>query len=616
MPGPEQTEAPQVDVGRLLLLRDIGRAFNSSLDLTQLFQMVLEKVMQVLAAEAASLWLIQDDKQLHCETAIGPVSEKVKGICLPWGTGIVGWVSEHAKPVIVADAQKDKFLSHKVDSDTGFVTRSMICAPMVVRGKCLGAIQIVNKVRNDDLFTKSDLELLVDMAIDAAIAVENARLYQTESKVKELQALLKISREIASTLDLDRILKTVVNILSTVVSYERGTIALLDEGQLAVNAISGQQQVDRKDPATRALEEFLRDQVSKTEPHWLVPSEDRTALILPMRDEEGLVGILALEAKPPQHFSASQIEIVSILAAQATVAIRNAQLYKQVPTLNLQGIASILSPKALNRRRLTVLGVIAAAIVALFFIRVPLSIPGEATVLPSDQIRVVAREGGTIKRVLVGEGDTVKEGALLAELDSADLELALAAKLADLEVSRVKTRQLRLSSDAGALALEEIRVRQAEAEAALLRQKIAAARLLAPIAGVVVTPRLREKLGATLAKGESLLDLARVEEMTVDIAIAEGDLGRIKEGEPVTVRLLAYPTRTFSGEVALISPKAEATQAGSTFKVRARVANEGAALRAGMQGTARIQAGRHRLVVTMLRGPAAWLQLTWWRLKP
>ncbi|MBM3270372.1 MAG: efflux RND transporter periplasmic adaptor subunit [Candidatus Sericytochromatia bacterium] len=612
--GSEAQVGPQVDVARLLLLRDIGRAFNSSLDLDHIFQLVLEKVTQVLAAEAASLWLIQDNKELFCETAIGPVSHKVRGLRLPWGTGIVGWVSEHAKPVIVSDAQKDKFLSHQVDEDTGFVTRSMICAPMVVRGNCLGAIQIVNKVRNDDLFTKSDLELLVDMATDAAISVENARLYQAESKVKELQALLKISREIVSTLDLDRILKTVVNILSTVVSYERGSIALLEDGTPRLNAISGQQVVDRQDSETRALEEFHRAQAQETGAVRVVAFGDRRVLVLELRDEEGLIGLLALEGKG--EFKESQVEIVGILAAQATVAIRNAQLYRQVPTLNIQGLAGIFKGKALSRRRLAVLGGAAALVAALAIVRVPTTLAGSATVLPSDQIKVVATEGGRVVKVLVDEGALVAKGDLLAELDTADLALQRRAAETALAVSRVRSAQLRLMSDQGAISLEEIRARQAEAEIALLDEKLANARLVAPIAGVVVTPRPGEKLGTTLGRGEVLLELANVADMTVDIALPEADVALVAAEQPVALRLLAFPTRQFSGRVALVSPLGTAGPQGPSFAVRARIPNPGTVLRAGMQGTARIEAGRRPLLWTLLRAPVDWLTLAWWRVKP
>jgi multidrug efflux pump subunit AcrA (membrane-fusion protein) len=139
---------------------------------------------------------------------------------------------------------------------------------------------------------------------------------------------------------------------------------------------------------------------------------------------------------------------------------------------------------------------------------------------------------------------------------------------------------------------------------------------VAPIAGVVVTPRLGEKLGVTLAKGESLLEVASVKAMTVDVALPEHDVGLARPDQPVRLRLLAFPTRTFTGKVDLVSPLAASGPAGPTFTVRAAIPNDGELLKAGMQGTARIEAGKRPLLASLLRGPLDWLAQAWWRIAP
>lgn len=645
MVNQEQQVGGEATVSRLLLLREAVRTFNSSLDLDVVFQHVLEKVISVLSAEAASIWLIQEPtKELICQTAIGPVKDKVKGLKLPWGTGIVGWVSQNAKPVIVSDAQRDQFLSKQVDSDTGFVTRSMICAPMVVRGKCLGAIQIVNKVPSTTLFVKDDLDILVELAIDAAIAVENARLYQAESKVKELQALFKISREITSTLDLDRILKIVVNILSNLVSYERGSIALNENGWVSVNAISGQEKIDLKSPDVKRLHDFLADlsvpagatlfsrddqgatsqrmgeqdsPAPETAARFMSDLELGSLLVLPLRDEEGLVGQLCLEAKTTQAFNPSQLEIINILAGQVTVAIRNAQLYRQVPTLSLKALPTLFSWQAMSRKRVYWLGGVATLLTALFLIRMPLLISGRSDILSADQLPLCTREGGVVEAILIQQGDTVKAGQILARMDDRDLNLELRSTQTDLDVSRIRVKQLRLSSDAGAIALEELKIQQLEEAVALLRSKIENAVLRAPINGLVLTPKLQERVGDTLPKGAELIKLANTDQMTAEIDVSEADIAEITVGLPVAVRLLAFPARVFNGHVTLVSPQGKPdTKAGAKFQVTARLDNHEGLLRAGMGGTAKIETPARSLMAALCRAPAAWLQMYWWRIKP
>lgn len=642
-PDPGMTDAPQI--ARLLLLREAVRTFNSSLDLDVVFQGVLEKVTSVLSAEAASIWLIQDgQRELVCETAIGPVRDRVKGLRLPYGEGIVGWVSQHARPVIVADAQRDKFLSRKVDSGSGYVTRTMICAPMIVRGKCLGAIQIVNKFPDTTLFTQEDLDTLAELAIDAAIAVENARLHEAASKVKELQALLKISREIASTLDLDRVLKTVVNILSTVVPYDRGAVALRDGDRLTLNALSGQEKVEAKDEATRALHAFMSRFADLRETTYMVsqeaggpliaqaqaaPLEDAgipeymratgacSLLLVPLRDEEGALGLLYLEARTPGAFTASQLEIVSILAGQVTVAIRNAMLYRQVPGLSLAGLHGALAGSAQRRQRAMIAAGTAGILLALMgFVQLPLNVSGPAQVAPVRQLGVVVQEGGLLREVLVQEGQEVGAGQVVARLDDRELVVQVAGSENELTMARHRIEQGRMASDAGTVALETLKVQQLEAELALLRTRQARTVLLAPEAGVVITPRLREKLGAYLGRGDELLKLASTRELTVELPVAEADVEQVELGMPVAVRMLAYPTHLFEGKVALISPEGKTEKGVTKFTVAARLDNAEGLLKAGMQGHARIAGRRQAIGALLLRAPWSWWQLTWWGIKP
>jgi RND family efflux transporter MFP subunit len=637
----------EAGVARLQLLREATRTFNSSLDLHTIFESVLGKVTELLNAEAASIWLVKNPTQeLQCETATGLVRDSIEGMRIPWGTGVVGWVIEHSKPVRVDDAQRDVFLLQSVDSITGYVTHSMICAPMVARNRCLGAIQIINKVPFTDSFTDDDLAMLAELAIDAAIAVENARLYQTESRVKELQVLLKISREIASTLDLDRILKTAANILSLVVSYERCAIALVEGDRLALNAISGTEQLDPKDPKHKPLVTFVNHMAEVGDMTYLVCSEGGedlwdelnrepvfddviqaymvaadacSVIVLPLQDEEGLVGLMVLDARPSQSFTETDLEIISILASQVTVAIRNSLLYRQVPTFSMRSIQGLLAPRKQRTNRLVPgLAVAAALALVLGLVRLPQTVSGPAQVLPATQASVATSDGGIVHQVFVDEGAVVKAGQPIAQLDDRELRLRAQNVQTELALSRVRIQQLRLASDVGAVGIEEIKEQGLASEAALLSAKIAHALLRAPMTGVVITPKVAERVGLSLGPGEELLKLADTSRVTIEVTVNESDLDRVAVDEPVALRLLAFPARTFAGRVGLISPEAlpAANGAKPAFKVTAQVENAGGLLRTGMRGTAKIVSGSRPLADLLWHDPWSWLQLTWWRLKP
>src|SRR5207253_9253975 len=123
-------------------------------------------------------------------------------------------------------------------------------------GRWLGALEIINK-RDGGEFTESDSDLLLEVAAQAANALRNAQRYEAERKVKELQALLRTSREITSSLDLDRMLAVVVNQAATIIPFDGCAIALQSKGRYQINAIAGETEVNWKDPRIKEWNEII-----------------------------------------------------------------------------------------------------------------------------------------------------------------------------------------------------------------------------------------------------------------------------------------------------------------------------------------------------------------------
>ena len=133
----------------------------------------------------------------------------------------------------------------------------MMTVPLLHRGDCLGSLQILNKRGEGGRFTAEDAEVVQEIAADAASVLRTAQLLRTESRAKELRALLRMSREITSALDLDRLLLTAANILSGIVAFDRCCIAMERDGALRVAAVSGKEKPDLEDPGVKAVGELL-----------------------------------------------------------------------------------------------------------------------------------------------------------------------------------------------------------------------------------------------------------------------------------------------------------------------------------------------------------------------
>lgn len=162
---------------QLNTLIEVTNVINSSLDTTRIREMVIEAATRLLGAEAGSLLLVdREDGKLFFEVAIGDKSREVKSFRLPRGAGIAGWVAEHAQPVLSNNVAADARFFPGVDAESGFITRNMICVPVMVKDRLIGVLEAINKASGD--FTEDDTTILYALANQVAIAIENAQLYQ------------------------------------------------------------------------------------------------------------------------------------------------------------------------------------------------------------------------------------------------------------------------------------------------------------------------------------------------------------------------------------------------------------------------------------------------------
>ncbi len=161
----------------------VAKTLNSTLRLKEVLDIVMNKIKDLIMAEAWSILMLDEaSNELVFEVALGEKGDQVREMRLAMGQGVAGWVAEHRQPVIVPDAATDQRFFKGVDQRTGFQTRSIIATPLISRGRLLGVVEIMNKSGNVP-FNEKDLELLQILADHAAIAIENARLYEKAQRL-------------------------------------------------------------------------------------------------------------------------------------------------------------------------------------------------------------------------------------------------------------------------------------------------------------------------------------------------------------------------------------------------------------------------------------------------
>jgi len=161
------------------LIYEVSKRIGSVPRMTQLLEQIVEMTQSTLKASAASILLFGDnDQELYFEAASGPVGKALRHVRVNTQHGIAGRVALSGKPLIVNDVHKDPNFHGKIDHTTGFITKSIICVPLVANQKILGVIEVLNKLDGSD-FNNQDIHVIVPVATTAAMAIDNTRLQQT-----------------------------------------------------------------------------------------------------------------------------------------------------------------------------------------------------------------------------------------------------------------------------------------------------------------------------------------------------------------------------------------------------------------------------------------------------
>jgi len=190
--------APAQEKRALSFLADLSQALAVSLDLRTTLALAVERIADFMLAEAASMFLIdRASGLLVCRICAGPVD--ITGLKLEVGQGVVGRTVAENAPQVVLDAQRDPRVNARVDAETGFVTRSILCVPLATAQGPIGALEVINR-RGGGLFDAADAEILRVIAAPTALAINNAQLAASIVEQTRIRRELELARSIQKSL--------------------------------------------------------------------------------------------------------------------------------------------------------------------------------------------------------------------------------------------------------------------------------------------------------------------------------------------------------------------------------------------------------------------------------
>ena len=599
-------------------LHDITLDLFASDDAGEIAGKALAAAGRLLTVGTSSIWVPRGE-DLECRGAIGEAREGVSG-----------------KRVPAADA------GMPLPSEAG---QAVLNAGIAANGSLAAVLRVTRSVAAEGPFSDDDRELLQRLteaagAAMAAVARLSAAKDTASDAARDLATITAMSREITATLDLDRVLRSVVNLATRMFTFDRGAIALYEHGACDIRAMSGVDTIDPKDTQTQDLAVRAAWAAGRGEHFYVSDREDpatdeervfvqifgddmardgaSSGLYLPLKDEEGIVGILLFEAKRTEFLTQRQRELAEILANQATVAVRNAQLYRHVPMADALGALAARKEALLEiprRRRLLVAAVAVVAIAALTLIRWPLRVDGvDPTFRPLWRADVRPTVSGVIDRVFVREGMAIDRGAPIMHLRDDELRAQRDAAAAAVAAADRAAAIASSHGDAAEERLQRLRGDVLRRDVDLLDEQIRSAVVRSPVAGVVLTPRPEERVGAHVDAGDLLAVVGRTDSLELELGVEQVDVTRVHVGEEVRLRIDALPQRTFSGRVVSVGALPVGDSSSVTFPVRAVVANDGGLLRPGMAAYARVLTARASLLGRATRAPIRGIRLLWWRM--
>jgi signal transduction histidine kinase len=338
-------------------LREIGQALGTTTDLDQVLELILVKITDAVDADRATLYLL-DESRGELVSRIAHGADGVRSIRLALGEGIAGQVAKTGRTIVVRDAYKDSRFSPQWDVLSGYTTRSILAAPMKNHlGRTIGVVQVLNKRAGD--FTDDDAEILGAIATQAAVSIDNSRLFletvqknlqlvetkeQLLHRVRDLKLLFSLESAMARAHSLEELFMAVLGEAMRSCEARAAAVALREPGESEGEVSSFLYLVDDKH---RKLRRFpLREgqgiigwsmqsgEVVITEyaPHdartdqafdELVGFHSQTALVVPLEGEDRTtLGAIALYNKRHGKFSGEDRSLLELIAANASTAIR------------------------------------------------------------------------------------------------------------------------------------------------------------------------------------------------------------------------------------------------------------------------------------------------------
>ena len=329
--------APQATRELVITLFELGREITAVLDLPELLQKIPQLIARITKFQAFAVYLLDPKREeLSIAYSVGYSEEMARTLRVKVGHGLVGTAVEEGRPILVNDVREDP---RYVEAVPGSLAELVV--PLRRKGRVIGALNLLSHTAGQ--FTETDEALLRQFGAHVAVAIENARLFEDARQyTSTLETLAEIGREFGAILQLDELLTRIANLTKRLIDYRTFGILLLNEeaGELEMKVAVSYGDAERMRRVQLGVglvgysalhkEAVLVPDVSKDPRYINVVDDARSELVIPLMLKDRCIGVFDLESPELDAFTKNHVEILTLLASQAAVAIENARLYETI----------------------------------------------------------------------------------------------------------------------------------------------------------------------------------------------------------------------------------------------------------------------------------------------
>jgi signal transduction histidine kinase/ligand-binding sensor domain-containing protein len=339
-------------LAQITALQKTSTAVASTLEIDELLHQITEQAAALLEADGGILNLV--DWERNEDEAVACVGSAVAGTGSrkPLDSGLSGWIALNNKPAIVSDPKVDERVDREglesLEEASATTVQNAAGVPLAIKGQVIGSLVLIDKHKGRGTFDLNDLDLLVAFANEAAVAIQNARLFAAEQRrAEQFRVISEVGSHVASILTVDGLLEQMARLIQDAFDYYLVEIGLVEAPDLVFKTRATRDGEGPFETFHLPVDEAsITGWVAATGQSLLVPdvsqekryvkvtgTKTRSEMAVVMKAQDKIVGVINVESDRLDDFDESDLTVLQSLAHQAAVAIENARLYEQAQQL-------------------------------------------------------------------------------------------------------------------------------------------------------------------------------------------------------------------------------------------------------------------------------------------